>query len=672
MEDLQKQFSELQAKFVEQSERLRDYTGLLEQAREDQRQALAMAKVVIEQKATAPATVFIQRDRRCPDFSGSTSPGEVSVAEWIASMKAYFQVCKVPEEDQVEVLKQHLKGEAKFTVKLKLESGAKSADEIFLALKEVYGDKTPIGVRLREFYDRRQAAGEKVRAYAYDLQDKLNQLKAQDSTRVPDIDVMLKEQFVIGLRDDTLRREMKKEVKEKPTQTFSALMQAAIDWCEEEEISQDPSSKNQARGAVHVAQAVDPPTALSLQSLHDNIQKIAARQEELFRAMQGASDHQGRPRRPPLKDDEGRLICYTCSEPGHTSRTCPRNQGKDGGGPVCYACGQPGHTSRTCRRGQGKQPKNNSIASDIRGEQHIQGQTRESVSTTSTGPTMATSFLVEEHQAEPRSACGSCLTLDVLIDGVKTRCLLDTGSEVTTISAAYFQEQFEGKKLSPANWIKLTAANGLDIPVIGCLYADIECMGEKVLGKCVFVLRDHPINEAEKRVPGILGMNVLSDLRSLFSGVEGAQMMDRSKMCSTSASLRRVISSLVKEEQLVGPGGKMGRVKVAGRQAIVIPPRCETVIEGRCRIPPKSRCQVLVEASPDAGLPSGVLVANVLTQCTKGKVSVRLLNTSQEPVTLHPRSRVAEISKPKQVLPRELVAFEETEGDCASWSWKRR
>ncbi|KAJ8361969.1 hypothetical protein AAFF_G00409050 [Aldrovandia affinis] len=119
-------------------------------------------------------------------------------------------------------------------------------------------------------------------------------------------------------------------------------------------------------------------------------------------------------------------------------------------------------------------------------------------------------------------------------------------------------------------------------------------------------------------------MNVLSDLRSLFSGVEGAQMMDRSKMCSTSASLRRVISSLVKEEQLVGPAGKMGRVKVAGRQAIVIPPRCETVIEGRCRIPPKSR------------------------------------------------SRVAEISKPKQVLPRELVAFEETEGDCASWSWKRR
>ena len=147
MEDLKKQLDELQAKFEKQSDRLRDYAGLLDQARVDQREALAMAKTVIEQKSTTPTTVFIQRDRRCPDFSGVTSPGEVSVAEWIASMKAYFQVCKVPEDDQVEVLKQHLKGEAKFTAKLKLESGAKSADEIFVALKEVYGDKAPIGLR---------------------------------------------------------------------------------------------------------------------------------------------------------------------------------------------------------------------------------------------------------------------------------------------------------------------------------------------------------------------------------------------------------------------------------------------------------------------------------------------------------------------------------------------
>lgn len=28
------------------------------------------------------------------------------IAEWTASMRSYFQLCRVPEEDQIEILKQ--------------------------------------------------------------------------------------------------------------------------------------------------------------------------------------------------------------------------------------------------------------------------------------------------------------------------------------------------------------------------------------------------------------------------------------------------------------------------------------------------------------------------------------------------------------------------------------
>ena len=78
-EDVRRQLGELQARFTEQSARMRDQTALLEQARHDQREALSLVKVVIEQKT--PATVYIQRDRKCPDFSGSSCPGEISIAE---------------------------------------------------------------------------------------------------------------------------------------------------------------------------------------------------------------------------------------------------------------------------------------------------------------------------------------------------------------------------------------------------------------------------------------------------------------------------------------------------------------------------------------------------------------------------------------------------------------
>ena len=40
--------------------------------------------------------------------------------------------------------------------------------------------------------------------------------------------------------------------------------------------------------------------------------------------------------------------------------------------------------------------------------------------------------------------------------------------------------------------------------------------------------------------------------------------------------------------------------------------------------------QVLVEASLTAGLPCGLLVANVLARAVNGKVPVRLLNASEE------------------------------------------
>ena len=149
---------------------------------------------------------------------------------------------------------------------------------------------------------------------------------------------------------------------------------------------------------------------------------------------------------------------------------------------------------------------------------------------------------------------GNCLTIDVLIEGVKTRCGLDTVSEVITISEAHFKKQFEGKRFSPAKWVKLTAANGLDIPVIGCLYAKIECLGRKLHGKCVFVLRDDTINMEERSsVPGILGMTVLGELHSLFAGMEGVPVVDQHEQHIGSSSLCRIFA-----------GGKMGYVKVAG------------------------------------------------------------------------------------------------------------
>lgn len=417
-------------------------------------------------------------------------------------------------------------------------------------------------------------------------------------------------------------------------------MQSAIDWSEEEETSQAARDKSHTRGAVNSAAAEDATPALSLQALHESIQRLAAQQEELCRVVhetERRNTFKARQQRPPRRNETGQLICYSC--------------------------GEPGHISRECQKSQGKRHQSNAIASEVPSGD-CEGQAEGAIRTATLDPVMPSSALNTENKATPMGAFGNCFTVDISVDGVKTCCLLDTGSEVTTISESHFKQHFIGKELSPAKWVKLTAANGLDIPGVGCLYTDIECFGKRLTGKCVFVLRDAATSgKGSSEVPGILGMNVLGDLRDLFHDIQGVRMMDRHKHPAGVGSLRRVLVEMAKEEQYVGPRGEMGFVKVAGRQAVVVPPLSEVVIEGRCRVPPKVQCQVLVEASPAISMPQGLLVANVLTHAVEGKVSVRLLNSRQEPVVLRPQSRVAGLSKPQKVLHKDMLMFEETDGE---------
>ncbi len=141
-------------------------------------------------------------------------------------------------------------------------------ESIFRLLQETYGDKVPIGTRLKDFYDRKQVLGETICAYAYDLREKLYKVKRREPSRVSDEESVLKDQLALGLRDDFLRREMKRRIKEERSLSFAQLMQDAITWSEEEEAQSEGSLKTpvRARAAVHTTVATgDSSSALTLE-----------------------------------------------------------------------------------------------------------------------------------------------------------------------------------------------------------------------------------------------------------------------------------------------------------------------------------------------------------------------------------------------------------------------
>ncbi len=109
-------------------------------------------------------------------------------------------------------------------------------------------------------------------------------------------------------------------------------------------------------------------------------------------------------------------------------------------------------------------------------------------------------------------AVGNCPMQEVTIGGIVVPALLDSGSQVSTISESFFRRHFSDRELLETyHWLTLTAANGLDIPYIGYLEMDVQCLGRINCARVVLVATYGPESLRNRRgkVPGVIGMNVL-------------------------------------------------------------------------------------------------------------------------------------------------------------------
>lgn len=97
----------------------------------------------------------------------------------------------------------------------------------------------------------------------------------------------------------------------------------------------------------------------------------------------------------------------------------------------------------------------------------------------------------------------------IKLAGVNVKCILDTGSTVSTISESFFKQHFNDK-LKSCHWLELRAANGLEIPYLGYLEPDIEALGCFIPRRGVLVVKDPPAQMTPPKVPGILGMNIIN------------------------------------------------------------------------------------------------------------------------------------------------------------------
>ena len=114
--------------------------------------------------------------------------------------------------------------------------------------------------------------------------------------------------------------------------------------------------------------------------------------------------------------------------------------------------------------------------------------------------------------------------INICMGGQKVLSLIDTGSQVSMVSQAWFQKNINSsleQLFSTTDWIKITGANGLNIPYAGLWKTSIVLRGKVLPEVGILVVKDSQ-NGVPMRteIPGVIGMNILqhfSEFKELLS-----------------------------------------------------------------------------------------------------------------------------------------------------------
>lgn len=233
-------------------------------------------------------------------------------------------------------------------------------------------------------------------------------------------------------------------------------------------------------------------------------------------------------------------------------------------------------------------------------------------------------------------AVADCPEVDVLLEDMPITCLIDTGSQVTTITESFFRRLFGFNLFNVGNMIRITGANELEVPCLGYIEVGIEISGILVPQVGVLVIKD-PVDaqglERKKRVPGLLGSNFFSALKKCMDQQDSA--------VPTGDKISQILS--LYEMSVDSVNHQSSFVKVAGSSKIKVPAASMIVVQGLTRSRSDSKPYfVAVEAiaGVNGSLPRNIIVVDTFAEVVGGRVPVRVVNIGQEDIWLEPKSRL--------------------------------
>ncbi|MCJ8730139.1 hypothetical protein PDJAM_G00180710 [Pangasius djambal] len=249
----------------------------------------------------------------------------------------------------------------------------------------------------------------------------------------------------------------------------------------------------------------------------------------------------------------------------------------------------------------------------------------------------------------PKGLIGAKYTAQILIDGQSCNCLLDTGSQVTTVSQSFYESNLSHLKIHPLNeLLEVEAANGQTVPYLGFVEVDItfpkSCFGSEIpVSTLALVVPDTRSNEQSKLLIGTNTLDLLyedccnanTDLQALPYGY-------------------RVVLKVMQQRNEQKKDSSLGLVMLPGKEPRVVPAGQSCVIEGLAHVnSPALDRWIVIEPPSLSSLPGGMLATSCLLAISDDlprKLPILMRNESKHDIIIPAKSVIAEIHALQEVV----------------------
>lgn len=252
----------------------------------------------------------------------------------------------------------------------------------------------------------------------------------------------------------------------------------------------------------------------------------------------------------------------------------------------------------------------------------------------------------------PKGLIGAKCTAQVTIGNKDCRCLLDSGSQVTTIPNSFYLENLSHLPINSLNdLLEVEGANGQSVPYLGYVEATIR-FPKSLLGVDIevptLVLIVPDMRSTLSSV--LIGTNTLDVLYEKYADIAPQNYE------SLPYGYKVVLKTLeIRKRQSVD--SSLGEVRLHSRDFETIAAGQTKVLEGSVsRRTTDVGKWVMVESPKSSSLPGGILVTDSLVSLPPKLprcIPVMLKNESHHDITLSPKAVIAEIHAVKSVQSME-------------------